>query len=191
MGKKTIAKHVFIILIPLLLGLAVSFIGLAVQLFINLIWVFALAFIAFWFWAGQKTFDDYENKAAGFAIENSVWLLCLLIFIWQTYLTGEETHISALASLAMSYVVFMIPIPSLFYISYEVITGNAAANLTLISFGLMLLVFTGGFLSRRYMTKKKRKKVTVSKPQKDSSQSISEVEKRIETLYGGDGGRKE
>lgn len=107
--------------------------------------------VIYWSWVGKRFAGLDMSWIRSFALGNSVWGICLVIFMWQ-FLLESEGHRNTLLELVSQYYV------SSFYWVTHVFPSMFNTNLTtwtvtvlsLIGYFLMLFVFTLGFtLGRR------------------------------------------
>lgn len=104
--------------------------------------------VLFWVWVGTRFACLDMPVAKSFTFGNSVWAVCLLLFIWQFLLEGQPHRLKALEVITQSYVspFYFITgdLPSVTSY-YSVSPSTASIMLTLVSYLLMLVLFTLGF----------------------------------------------
>lgn len=149
-------KHVWIVLGPLVLGWLFNLLMFNLAFTALMMWMVNMAFVLFWFWAGRQFVDVGKNKAYGFLMGNSLWLLTFVLFIWQFLFTDPSSQNMLLAGLSQYYVLLMIGFGAQILVLFTGTADPYAAVLT--SYLLMLGVFAAGFTYQRF------KKRELSKP---------------------------
>lgn len=134
-------KHVWIVLAPLVAGWLFNLLMFTLPAF--MMWVLNLVFVWFWYWAGRQFANVGKNKAYGFLMGNSLWLLMFLLFIWQFLLTDSSSQNTLLTGLTQFYVLMMVG----FSAQLNLMFSGAAApyGVVITSYLLMLVIFSSGF----------------------------------------------
>lgn len=103
-----------------------------------------LVFAVFWFWVGMKFSSLGGNKVKNFLFGNSIWLLSFLLYLWQFAILDDERRNMFLAGISQYYMLPFIWSGTKFSLLFtDSIHGT---TITIISYLLMLLVFTTGFI---------------------------------------------
>ncbi|MBO2945419.1 hypothetical protein JJQ72_15690 [Paenibacillus sp. F411] len=140
-------KMTWIVLAPLLGGWLFQALMTRIPASGVLIWTIHLGFVVFWFWAGRQFSQMKKSTALSFVMGNSLWLICLLLFLWQFMLAGDESRSLVLALMAQLYVLLIVGFGTQLQL---LLTGSIdAAQIIIMSYILMLLVFTAGFVYER------------------------------------------
>lgn len=137
-------KHAFIVLAPLVLGWLFNILIYYVPFSGMLIWTLNLGFVLFWFWGGRQFAKLSMNKVYSFLLGNSIWFISLLLYIWQFLILDEAARSLAIAGLSQYYMLFMLIIGTQIQLMYS---GDInSVDIVLISYVVMLVVFTLGFI---------------------------------------------
>lgn len=136
-------KRVIIwILIPLIYGYLANIFMIMIPPLLSQI-IFGL----FWFWVGKRFAQLHGSAIKNFLIGNSIWLLSLLIYIWQFFLVNDESRNDLLAFVSQPYALSFLmsgrELALLFTKELDV------RLVTIISYLFMLLVFSVGFSRER------------------------------------------
>lgn len=137
-------KHALIVLAPLVLGWLFNILIYYVPFSGMLIWTLNLGFVLFWFWGGRQFAKLSMNKVYSFLLGNSIWFISLLLYIWQFLILDEAARSLAIAGLSQYYMLFMLIIGTQIQLMYS---GDInSVDIVLISYVVMLVVFTLGFI---------------------------------------------
>lgn len=108
--------------------------------------------VFFWFWVGKKFGGLNVSKLRSFALGNSIWGICLVIFVWQFLLESEPQRIKALEAVSLSYIspfyILTHALPPIGYFSGFTLTSSMIV-LTLVGYFVMFAIFTLGFIWAR------------------------------------------
>ncbi|GAA0337819.1 hypothetical protein GCM10008967_30100 [Bacillus carboniphilus] len=138
-GIKTV---IILIFIPLVTGYILN--RVALYFFMPPI-ISQIIFTAFWFWVGYRFTLLPWNKLKSFIVGNSIWLLSLLLFIWQFVVLDDESRNLILAGLSQNYIVgFLWSGVKWASVMYD--SQLTTLNVTISSFIFMFLTFTVGFI---------------------------------------------
>lgn len=117
-------------------------------------WAFLIPYqvmiVPFWFWVGRRFAGLNMSKLQSFLLGNSVWGICLIIFVWQYILEQEPHRIKALEVISLSYIspfyIFTHALPPIgaYYSGFR-LTATIII-LTLVGYVLMFVIFTLGFI---------------------------------------------
>lgn len=119
-----------------------SYIFLYITTSILYIWGFVAIF--FWFYVGIQFGNTEISEMKSFLLGNSLWMISLLLYIWQFILLEDEKRNLFIAGLSQDYTLGFVGVSGkIIGIFTNSIDGNAVI---MISYLIMLLVFTIGFL---------------------------------------------
>lgn len=105
---------------------------------------FSILFLAFWFWVGVKFAKLNVGKAYSFLIGNSLTIITFILYIWSFFMVSDANRNFLIAAISQSYA---IPTASISARIYSLTNPQVFTNeYVIISYLLMLLVFTAGFL---------------------------------------------
>ena len=139
-------KMLLWLLIPFIYG----YVSNTFLLFINPILI-QIIFTILWFWVGMKFSGLSGNKLKNYLIGNSIWFISLLLYIWQFILLDDESRVLFLAAISQYYVLsFIWSGVQLSLLFTDIIHG---ITITILSFLVMLVVFTLGFIVGRIFNK--------------------------------------
>lgn len=146
-------KHLLIVLAPLILGWLLNTLIIYLPFFGSIsMWILNLAFVLFWFWGGRQFAKLSIKKVYSYLLGNVVWLVSFLLFIWQFIFVDEAFRNIALAGLSQYYVLFTLIIGTQIHLSYS--TQINTTDVVIISYIVMLVVFTLGFIYQAVRGKK-------------------------------------
>lgn len=134
-------KEFIWIFIPFIYGYLSSIFLIALSPLLNQI-IFGLL----WFWVGMKYANLYANRVKGFLIGNSIWLVSFLLYIWQFVILNDENRNLFLAGLSQHYVLSYLWSGREVYLLFIDTRTFYTTPIIIISFLIMLLVFSLGFL---------------------------------------------
>lgn len=156
-------KLILLILVPFILSYLINIllsIGInrdsSIILSFTSIFLYIWGFIAilFWFYVGMEFGRLAISKVKSFILGNSLWMISFILYIWQfIILNGEERNLF-IAGISQNYNLGFISISSqivsLFTRSID------SRTVIVLSYFLMLLVFTGGFVytSKKFFKRK-------------------------------------
>jgi len=119
-----------------------SYIFLYITTSIIYIWGFVAIF--FWFYVGIQFGNSETSEMKSFLLGNSLWMISLLLYIWQFILLEDEKRNLFIAGLSQDYALGFVGVSAkIIGFFTNSIDGNAVI---MISYLIMLLVFTIGFL---------------------------------------------
>ena len=103
-----------------------------------------LIFAVFWFWIGMKFSYLIGNNVKSFFIGNSIWLLSFLVYLWQFALLDDESRNMFIAVISQYYMLSFIWSGTILSLLFtDILHGT---TITIISYLVMLFVFTIGFI---------------------------------------------
>lgn len=160
METKKIYKFISLILLPFIIGYLINILlsmGITKdnQLLLNIstfllsIWTYGGAII-FWFLIGRFFANLNMTRVKSFILGNSLWAISFLLFIWQFVFVSGSNRNFFIAGISQHYVLGFVRLASnilgLFTNSID------STTVVIISYILMLVMFSLGFLSK-YRTK--------------------------------------
>lgn len=146
-------KHALIVLAPLILGWLFNLIMYFLPFSGVLIWTLNLGFVLFWFWGGRQFAQLSTKKVRSYLLGNALWLISFLLYVWQFVLLDEASRSIAIASLSQYYMLFTIILGTQIHMVYSEVINST--EIVIISYLVMLLVFTMGFIYQSVRGKKK------------------------------------
>lgn len=156
-------KLILFVITPFIVGLIIhslidvgtymdSSIILSIATILLRIWGFIA--VIFWFFAGKQFKNSGLTKIKSFILGNSLWMISLIIYIWQFLLLDDTRRNLFLARIAHHYVLgFMSIASNIMFFFEEGVDGN---TVVLSSYLIMLIVFIVGFI---YVPKNKYEEV--------------------------------
>lgn len=114
-----------------------------------------IVFLAFWLWVGFRFAALALNKLVSFIVGHSLWLLSLLLFLWQFVLVDDESRNLFLAGMSQNYIFGFLWSG----VKWVRITNDihfTTINVTIASFIMMFLTFTVGFVFSWIIQKRKQ-----------------------------------
>ncbi|UNK18626.1 hypothetical protein MNQ98_00830 [Paenibacillus sp. N3/727] len=146
-------KHLLIVLAPLIIGWLFNMLIFYLPFSGVLIWTLNLGFVLFWFWVGSQFAQLSMKKVYSYLLGNMLWLISFLLYVWQFILLDEASRSIALAGLSQYYMLLTIIIGTQIHMMYS---GDInSTEIVIISYMVMLLVFTMGFIYQSVKGKKK------------------------------------
>ncbi|ARC86655.1 putative membrane protein [Clostridium argentinense CDC 2741] len=144
MDCKNKSKYIVIILIPLIIGIIINRVNFILQIYSTIPWIFVIAFIIFWFWAGKVFAKANHNRVESFLIGNSLWGISFLLYIWQFILTSDVNKNFIIAGISQNYIILIVPIATKIMMMFtDIIDG---AIISIVSYILMIIIFSIGFI---------------------------------------------
>ncbi|WP_054954731.1 hypothetical protein [Paenibacillus dakarensis] len=137
-------KHILIVLAPFIAGWLFYLLMYSIPFSGMLLWTLNIGFVLFWFWGGRQFAKLSMNKVYSYLLGNSLWLLSLLLFLWQSVALDGASQNLAIAGLSQYYMLLMLMIGTQIHLTYAVEIDPV--EITLISYAVMLVVFTIGFI---------------------------------------------
>ncbi|MGE7925270.1 hypothetical protein ACQKND_19095 [Viridibacillus arvi] len=101
-----------------------------------------IVFLIYWLWVGYIIGRFSKSSMKGLFLGNSVWLISLVLFIWQFVLTDEVGRLGNIAAIPQYYILPFVWLASKFAALLTMIDGSTIIILTFIC---MLVVFVSGF----------------------------------------------
>ncbi|WP_291582075.1 hypothetical protein [Clostridium sp. UBA6640] len=144
MSCKNKSKYILIILIPLIIGIIINRVSFILQIYSMVPWIFVIAFIVFWFWAGKVFARAKQNKVKSFLMGNSLWAISFLFYIWQFILLDDTNKNLIIAGISQNYMILIVPIATKIMMMFtDTIDGNI---ILIVSYILMIIIFSIGFI---------------------------------------------
>lgn len=110
-------------------------------------WGFVVIF--FWFYVGTQFGKLDISKVKSFILGNSLWMISLILYIWQFILLNDEKRNFFIAGISQNYNLGYVFISSrIISLFTNIIDGNIVV---IVSYLIMLVVFSLGFI---YASKK-------------------------------------
>lgn len=153
MRKSTKYKLILLLIVPFVVSLIInllviiganidSYILLSITTLLLYIWGFAAIF--FWFYVGMQFGNTGLSKMKSFLLGNSLWMISLLLYIWQFILLKDAKRNLFIAGLSQDYALGFVGVSSkIMGFFTNTIDGD---TIIMISHLIMLLVFAIGFL---------------------------------------------
>ncbi|MGF7184849.1 hypothetical protein GGQ84_000934 [Desulfitispora alkaliphila] len=135
-------KVLLLIFVPMALGIIVSspYFGYNFPIFLSGL------FLAFWFWVGMLFADMSIGKGVSYFLGNSLTVISGLVYYWSFFIVSEEARNIYLAALSQFYAIPTAAISGQVWMVFN--PGVVDNRFLLISYGLMFLVFTVGFIMK-------------------------------------------
>lgn len=149
--KKT--KLILMAVSPVLIGYLLNFI-LRFLPFITYITPFLM--IAYWFWIGTEFAKVLKKPVIAIPLANSIGIISLLLYYWQFVILQAGERNLTIAGFSQMFTAPLDYISALiFYIFKAPIEATSVTTLAMQVFEiiLMLIVFSGGFFYKKYLSK--------------------------------------
>jgi len=133
-------KTYLLIFVPLILGFLIN-----TPIFgYYFPFIFSVLFLAFWFWVGTKFAKLHKGIVYILFIGNSLTIISLILFIWSFFIVSDANRNLLIAGFSQYYAIPTLAISARIYhlTNPEVFTNEYV----IISYIIMFLVFTAGFL---------------------------------------------
>lgn len=101
-----------------------------------------IVFFVYWLWVGYVIGRFSKNSMKGMLLGNSIWVISLVIFIWQFILTDDVGRLGSVAAIPQYYILPFVWLASKMAALLTMIDGSTIIILTFIC---MLIVFVLGF----------------------------------------------
>lgn len=139
-------REIFCIFIPFIYGyITHEYLLLPHPLFSQIV------FGIFWFWVGMRFAKIEENHIKNILVGNSLWLISLLIYVWQFVLSNDESRNIFFALFGQHYPFsFIWSGATLTILFNDVIHGTL---IVIISYLIMLFVFIAGYITKQTLMK--------------------------------------
>ncbi|WP_461615038.1 hypothetical protein [Clostridium sp. Marseille-QA1073] len=138
------SKYILIILIPLIIGIIINRVNFILQIYSTVPWIFAIAFIIFWFWAGKVFSRANYNRVKSFFIGNSLWSISFLFYLWQFILVNDTNRNFIIAGISQNYMILIVPIATKIMMMFtNTIDGTI---ISIVSYIFMVIIFSIGFI---------------------------------------------
>lgn len=130
------------VLAPLIYGILTS---ISVSLLSPLL--IQILFTVLWFWVGMKFSHLSGSKVKNFFEGNSLWLLSLLLYLWQFFLLSDETRNTFMAMFSQYYMTAFLWSGTKLS---QLLCGDLDGKMiTIFAYLVMFVVFVIGFLAGR------------------------------------------
>lgn len=149
--RKENIKTYLLVLVPLLLGLLIN----SPILGYYFPFLLSLLFLGFWFWVGIKFARLDVNRIFSLFIGNSLNIISLVLYVWSFFIVADENRNLLLAAFPQFYAMPTLSISAKIYhlTDPKVLTNE----FVIISYVLMSIVFTAGFLYEAKVNKNNKK----------------------------------
>lgn len=164
MRKITKYKLILLIIFPLVVSLISNLLltigtntdsSIFLYITTSLLYIWGFVAIVFWFYVGMQFGNTGISKMKSFLLGNSLWMISLLLYIWQFILLEDEKKNLFIAGLSQDYALGFVGVSGkIIGLFTNTIDGN---KVIMISHLIMLLVFAIGFL---FAVKKRQLKST-------------------------------
>ncbi|MDQ0300322.1 putative neutral ceramidase superfamily lipid hydrolase [Salibacterium salarium] len=132
-------KALIWILVPLVYGFLVSKFMIITPLLSQI--VFGL----FWFWVGMTLANLKMSNVKSFLFGNSIWIVSILLFVWQFLLLDDSNRNMLIAAISQYYMSSFIWFGSQLSLAFSNVLNGT--TITLLAYFGMFLVFSFGFIT--------------------------------------------
>ncbi|HCQ88699.1 MULTISPECIES: hypothetical protein [unclassified Clostridium] len=137
-------KYILIILMPLIFVIVIARVHFISEMYVAVPWIFTIAFIIFWFWAGKVFAKANHNRVKSFFIGNSLWAISFLFYLWQFILVSDANKNFIIAGISQNYMILIVPIATKIMMMFtDTIDGTI---ISIVSYILMVIIFSIGFI---------------------------------------------
>ncbi len=154
-------KHVLVLLtfVPIIVGYMLNFTILLPGIGVLLYYALPLFATVFWFWLGMQFTHTTWKTLPAILIGNATGVISLLVYLWQRFLTTDETRNMALMGFSQMYGssapgFWLARIALLFESEPNTIGMASAVVLQVISVVYMIAVFLAGFFLEKVRIRK-------------------------------------
>lgn len=138
-------KHIILILLPLFLGWLINNSIFILNIYGNLIWIFSISFVVYWFWVGKQFGQLRYHRLVSLLIGNAIWIISFGLYIWQFVFVNEMSRNMFLAVISQHYGLFTITFATRIVMLFDNDVIDSTQVL-IVSYILMVVIFTIGFI---------------------------------------------
>lgn len=137
-------KYILIIVMPLIFAIVIARVHFIAEIYFAVPWIFTIAFIIFWFWAGKVFAKANCNRAKSFFIGNSLWAISFLLYLLQYILGDDANRNFTIEWISQCYMLPMVHITTKIMMTDIHVIDEFI--MSMISYILMFIIFYIGFI---------------------------------------------
>lgn len=137
-------KYILIIVMPLIFAIVIARVHFIAEIYFAVPWIFTIAFIIFWFWAGKVFAKANCNRVKSFLMGNSLWAISFLLYLLQELLGNNANRNFTIEWISQCYMFSMV------YITTKIMMTDIHIIdefiMSIVSYILMFIIFSIGFI---------------------------------------------